>query len=1395
MNEEPEKTVRSNPWEAARPSGPVTRQRRGPAAAPEAAAAAITAPQAKVALPNPYEYVDVLGRGGMGVVYLARDTALNREVAIKFLSATGQEAASLAKRFQREANQLASLRHPNIVGFYDAGYFQKQNYIVMEYVQGGSLRGLLQKQEGPLTLQQSLELFAAVSDGLEYIHQQNLVHRDLKPDNILLDENRHPKIGDFGLALKLEDQSRITQSGMILGTYSYLSPEQILSRDVGPAADLYALGCCMYEAITGRPLFSADTEFALLNSHLRQTPIPPRQIRLDIPPELDTLILRLLHKHPVERPETAAEVAKSLRRLQQSLRQVWTLPVVGRDATISELEQLLRPCLLRQPVGVVLIAPPGQGRSCTVRKLVSQLQKASIAVHPVVPLPYQLEPAAVLYKELGGAHETWLDALSHGGPEAAARLLWKQLEQLGAPRLLIIDDLLRQPQTTNAVVDALCAQAPPPGFGWLLSCASHRATSLRVWEGATRIELKPLDDQALRDVAHLQVSGHLDDELTEGLLFRSSGSVRRLRLWLLALRGANLLRRQGQLVERDNSQPWPENLWEPLWLQLSARPENEVKLLRIAGLLEEPFPYELIQELSELEEPEAQSALDLLLRDGLLEECWGQAGELYQFSSRELKEKLQASATERLKRRVYGRAAQLLEGRASMGILANYLRRAGNDAEALPKFLQAALEAEQSGDLLQAESNWGSALSVCGEKGTPEIRLMAMVGRCEVLLKLGRLTEVESTAAKELEQPLPESAELKRTRRHLAGLAARSRWLRGERGKPLLDFCLLELDQLAHADYSDSLWLTWCCAAVYLEAGDPGQGLDILHRLPTNENLPAPYFWLQGALLRSLGRHQEAEGALLTGLESRVQRSASEEVELLLELALVQVLLGQSADQQGRWLDQAVGRAHEVGDLDLLAEIEWVRGLIHEVQHDMGAALRSYQRVLEVSSATSRWRAQGHLQLGVALNRMDRLHDAEKTLRQGLEVEVPQLQDKLYLALGCLEIQRANWDKAREHLASAERNNAGPAARLLRCWCLWHLDQKEVASNLFESLEAMADPLDLWLHQRVDHLFKGVPEPWPVPEERPWVLMGHPARAILSRLLPTQRRETLIMVPPRPPTPDPVPAVVEPKPQAQGRSLSPALALLGLLGLGMIGYGVKQMLTHPGAGMASASPTPSATAPATVTPTAAPATPNPQPTEAFQEPKPVKMILNLSAPKTGFLVLAGPPERKIRIVQGHLIGTFPQGVLKGTLEIPGFVKEEREFPLLDSVNVIDAILTPLKGEMIVRAEPGPVKMTLDNGKAQRVEGSGSIEQHFKELSIGPHTIVVEKQGYYEQKKKFSVSGEEPLHWTVKLEEIPPPPPAPVYYPPAPGPAYYPPAPGPAYVPPAPPPAPANPYSF
>lgn len=1331
----------------------------------------------------------------MGVVYLAEDPRRGK-VALKFLNATGQEAASLSKRFQREATQLSQLTHPNIVGFFEAGYFQKQNYIAMEYVSGGSLRTFLQQQHGPLTLQQSLELFAGVADGLEYIHSQGLIHRDLKPDNILLTPDLTPKIGDFGLALKLEDQaSRITKSGMILGTFSYLSPEQILSRDVGPSTDLYALGCCLYESITGRPIFSADTEFALLNSHLRETPVPPREIRVDIPPELDTLILRLIQKQASERPETAAEVARILRRIQQSLKQVWSLPVVGREHTLHELEQMLRPCLLRQSVAVMLTAPNGQGRSRVVRQLTQQLRKASIAVHPIVPLPYQKEPALDLYRQLGGQPEPWLQALRHAGPAGAARLLWQQLEQMGSPRILVIDDLLRQPATTSAIVEQLCLQPPPPGFGWLLSCATHRAQTLKRWDGAIQVELGPLDDQALRDVAQLQLSGHLDDELSEGLLFRAGGSVRRLRLWILALRGARLLRRNGQLVQRDLEQPWPENLWEPLWLQLSARPEVEVRILRIACLLDEPFPFELAQSMSEVDEAQAQCALDLLLRDGLLEECWGHTGELFQFSSRELKEKLAASTTDRLKRRLYSKVAQILENKAPVGVLAQYLQKGGQDAEALTKFLQAAMEAEQSGDSTQAERFWAQAWQLCGTQGPSEIRLMCIAGRCENLLRQGRLLEVEEAAKEELQLPIPENSDLKRSRRNLAGLVARARWLCGHRGEALRDFCCDELGQLAHSDFSDSLWLTWCWAGVLLEDGKPAEGLEILQRLPVLETYPSPYFWLKAALLRSQGRADQADIVLREVLNSGHQRPPGDEVEILLELAQIQVQLGNPVDQQTRFLDQAALRAQEINDPNLLAEIEWHRGLLHEAQHDMGAAVRSFQRVIETSQPAGAWLAQGQLQLAVTFTKLDRFDEAQRVLGEALQRSQSELRGQLFLAQGAVHLVRAEWESARESFVEAEKQGAGASARIMRCWCLWSLDQKTVAKSLIESLEELEDPLEKWLRQRLMKLQFEAPEPWPSPEEGVWISLAHPLRGILTKLLPSRKAPTTV-IKTIPPTPAKV--VLDPKKTPTSKTHRPTpgtglrlvFFLLILTGIGLIVWPhAKSLLT------AEATPTASPVVEFSQTPTPSPtlsASPTPRPT--FVPPSPGKLVLKVQ-PKDAEVRLNG---RRYELVAGAIEQPLEPGSYHMEVRADGFESEERELAVGESEVIQHSLeLKALPGELEVTTVPAPSRIFVNGLEVGRTDSNGKFVKD--QLKPGSYIVKAVRDGYISEQRSIEIRGGEVGRRRFELKRVPPARPA--YVPPPPGPA---PPPRPIYYPPprpAPAPAPrpgpglANPDSF
>ncbi len=260
---------------------------------------------------GPYQVVQELGRGGMAVVYKAFQPSLRRYVALKVLPDYFQSDPEFVARFQREARAAAQLSHPNVVTIYDVGEQAGVHYIAMEYLEGGSLLDRLAR--GPLSPEEALQIVEQVGSALDFAHSRSLIHRDIKPANILFSADGRPKVTDFGIA-RAGDTSRLTRAGAMLGTPDYMSPEQAQGMAVDHRADLYALGVILYEMLTGRVPFQADTPHAIVYALIHQPPLPPRQLRPDLSPAVEAVLLKALAKRPNERFQTGAEMAAALRR-------------------------------------------------------------------------------------------------------------------------------------------------------------------------------------------------------------------------------------------------------------------------------------------------------------------------------------------------------------------------------------------------------------------------------------------------------------------------------------------------------------------------------------------------------------------------------------------------------------------------------------------------------------------------------------------------------------------------------------------------------------------------------------------------------------------------------------------------------------------------------------------------------------------------------------------------------------------------------------------------------------------------------------------------------------------------------------------------------------------------
>jgi eukaryotic-like serine/threonine-protein kinase len=353
-----------------------------------------------------------LGAGGMADVYLAEDQELGRRVAIKILNGRHANDAQFIERFRREAKNAAALNHPNIVSIYDRGNAEDTYYIAMEFLDGRTLKELIVSR-GAAPINVAIEYARQILSALRFAHRHGIVHRDIKPHNVLVDAEGRVKVTDFGIARA--GTSQMTETGSIVGTAQYLSPEQARGGEVDPRSDLYSLGIVLYELLTGKTPFDGDTPVEIAMKHLSNAPKPPSKLRPDIPPELDMVVLRALAKNPDDRYQSADEMEADLER-------------VARGARVSAATVDTATQVLRRPAAA---AAATTAASATAATMIAPPAPAAGGVPPLVA-------EEEVYEERGQDRPLWPWLVAVGFVIAAiiaGFFVWQELS--GAPQVVV----------------------------------------------------------------------------------------------------------------------------------------------------------------------------------------------------------------------------------------------------------------------------------------------------------------------------------------------------------------------------------------------------------------------------------------------------------------------------------------------------------------------------------------------------------------------------------------------------------------------------------------------------------------------------------------------------------------------------------------------------------------------------------------------------------------------------------------------------------------------------------------------------------------------------------------------------------------------------------------------
>ena len=726
-----------------------------------------------------------LGRGGMGTVYRAHDAVLDRDVAVKLLSASGLGTEG-RERMLREAQAIAKLNHPNIVQVHDAGQLDGTPFIVMELVEGVSLHDRPSRD-----LPGIVEVARQICAALEHAHQHGIIHRDLKPENVILGPDGSAKLMDFGLARSVA--SRLTTEGEITGTVFYLAPELALGQDFDGRADLYSLGVMLYELTTGELPFSKGDPLTVISQHIHANPVPPRSKNAKIPPLLEQLVLQLLSKDRADRPESAEAVLKMLEgaslldpqaetdRELSLVARIVRGKFVGRSAELKQAKALWAQADAGQGQTLLISGETGIGKSRFLRELATHVEVSGglslvgeayeeggapyAAFGQVLrrglqrATQYGLKLPQVILADLLALTPELLPYYPDVPPNPALKPEAEQQRQFEsvvafcssltehAPLLLVIDDAHWADSGSLALLRHLARRARRQR---LLLAASYREVELDEARPlhevlldldrnrlAARIKLGRFTREETHELLHAIFEEEITPEFLDGIYRQTEGNPFFVEEVCKALvEGGKLYFENGRWQRPSMDElEIPQSVRMAVQSRVTALPESTQEVLRLAAILGREFEYETLAEASELDEETLIDALESAQRAQLIEEVNGGSEVSFTFAHALIPSTVAEGVRSLRRRRLHRRAADAIQKIRPQNFeaIAYHYEEAGEEALSLEYYLKAGERAAKAYANPEAERHFLAALDLV-EAGPKRARLLG-----ELALVLSRV--------------------------------------------------------------------------------------------------------------------------------------------------------------------------------------------------------------------------------------------------------------------------------------------------------------------------------------------------------------------------------------------------------------------------------------------------------------------------------------------------------------------------------------------------------------------------------------------------------------------------------------------------------------------------------